>query len=81
MKESAQRAFSYLLGRKTELGIAKDLDTSDLRVEVIDLPGSHVEAELGVALFVAAYSGIRKSAVTPALRISSPRSLAPEVPH
>ena len=37
MKESVQRAFSYLQAKKTELGIARDLDVSDLHVEVIDL--------------------------------------------
>ena len=39
MKESVQRAFSYLQAKKTELGIARDLDVSDLHVEVIDLLG------------------------------------------
>ena len=34
MKESVQRAFSFLLARKADLGIARDLDTSDLHVEV-----------------------------------------------
>src|SRR5438093_2569128 len=35
MKESVQRAFSYIQAKKSELGIARDLDTSDLHVEVI----------------------------------------------
>ena len=39
MKESIQRAFSYLQAKKAELGIARDLDTSDFHVEVIDLLG------------------------------------------
>jgi ATP-dependent Lon protease len=56
MKESINRAFSYLQARKGELGVARDLDASDLHVEVIDLLGNHVEAEVGVAFFVAAYS-------------------------
>jgi ATP-dependent Lon protease len=54
MKESVQRAFSYLQSKKSDLGLARDLDTSDLHVEAIDLLGNRVEAELGVALFVAA---------------------------
>ena len=37
MKESINRAFSYLQAQKSELGIARDFDTSDLHVEVIDL--------------------------------------------
>jgi ATP-dependent Lon protease len=67
MKESVQRAFSYLQSKKSDLGIARDLDTSDLHVEVIDLLGNRVEAELGVAFFVAA---TRRCARPP----SAPRS-------
>jgi ATP-dependent Lon protease len=69
MKESLQRAFSYLQGKKGELGISRELDTSDLHVEVIDLLGNHVEAEMGVAFFVAAYSALRKAPVSPALLV------------
>jgi ATP-dependent Lon protease len=65
MKESVQRAFSYLQSKKSDLGVARDLDTSDLHVEVIDLLGNRVEAELGVAFFVAAYSALRKAPVSP----------------
>src|SRR6478609_3006175 len=46
MKESVQRAFSFLQAKKTELGIARDLDVSDIHVEVIDLLANRVEAEL-----------------------------------
>ena len=60
MKESVQRAFSYLLAQKTPFGIAREIDSSDLHIEVIDLLGNRVEAELGVAFFVAAYSILRK---------------------
>jgi ATP-dependent Lon protease len=69
MKESVQRAFSYVQAKKTELGIARDLETSDLHVEVIDLLGSRVEAEIGVAFFVAVYSAFRKVPVSPALLV------------
>lgn len=69
MKESVQRAFSYLQAKKSDLGIARDLDVSDLHVEVIDLLANRVEAELGVAFFVACYSAMRKAPVTPALLI------------
>jgi ATP-dependent Lon protease len=68
-RESVQRAFSFVQAKKGELGIARDLDVSDLHVEVIDLLGNRVEAELGVAFFVAAYSAIRKAPVAPALLI------------
>jgi ATP-dependent Lon protease len=69
MKESVQRAFSYLQAKKSDLGIARDLDVSDLHVEVIDLLANRVEAELGVAFFVACYSAMRKAPVSPALLI------------
>jgi ATP-dependent Lon protease len=69
MKESIGRAFSYLQGKKSDFGVARDLDMSDLHVEVIDLLGNHVEAEVGVAFFVAAYSALRRLAVSPALLV------------
>jgi ATP-dependent Lon protease len=69
MKESISRAFSYLQSRKAELGIARDFDTSDLHVEVIDLLNNRVEAEIGVAFFIAAFSALRKAPVAPALLV------------
>jgi ATP-dependent Lon protease len=69
MKESVQRAFSYLQAKKNDLGVAHDLDASDLHVEVIDLLANRVEAELGVAFFVACYSALRKAPVSPALLV------------
>jgi ATP-dependent Lon protease len=69
MKESIQRAFSYLQAKKNELGITRDLDTSDLHVEAIDLFANHAEAEVGVAFFVACYSALRKAPVVPALLV------------
>jgi ATP-dependent Lon protease len=69
MKESVQRAFSYLQSKKTDLGIARDLDVSDLHVEVIDLLANRVEGEIGVAFFVACYTALRKAPVSPALLI------------
>src|SRR5207247_3585321 len=75
MKESVNRAFSYLQAKKSELGISRDLDTSDFHVEVIDLLGNHVEAELGVAFFVACYSSIRKAPVSPGLLVLGDMSI------
>ena len=69
MKESVQRAFSFLQTKKAELGIARNLDFSDLHVEVIDLLANRVEAEIGVAFFIAAYSALRKVPASPALLI------------
>jgi ATP-dependent Lon protease len=53
----------------TELGIARDLDVSDLHVEVIDILANRVEAAVGVAFFVASYSAMRKAPVAPGLLI------------
>ena len=61
MKESVQRAFSYLQANKTEFGVGREVDTSDFHVEAIDLLGNRVAAEIGVAFFVAAYSALRKA--------------------
>jgi len=69
MKESIQRAFSYLQTKKNDLGIAHGLDESDLHVEVIDLLGNRVEAELGIAFFIASYSALRRAPVSPALLV------------
>jgi ATP-dependent Lon protease len=69
MKESIQRSFSYLQAKKSELGIARELDTSDVHVEVIDLLGRRVEAEVGVAFFIACYSAMRRAPVSPALLV------------
>ena len=75
MKESVQRAFSYIQAKKSDLGIGRDLDTSDLHVEVIDLLNNHVEAEVGVAFFVACSSALRKAPVSPALLVLGDMSL------
>jgi ATP-dependent Lon protease len=49
VKESVARAFSFLLANKTVFGVAREVDTSDFHVEIIDLLGNKVEAEIGVA--------------------------------
>ena len=76
MKESVQRAFAYLHANKSSLGVPRELDGSDLHVEVIDLLGNHVEAEIGVAFFVAAYSALRRAAPQPALLVLGDLSIA-----
>jgi len=69
MKESVQRSFAYLQAKKAELGVARELELSDLHVEAIDLLGNRVESEVGVALFVACVSALRKAPVTSALLV------------
>lgn len=61
MKESAQRAFAFLQGHKVPMGIASIFDTTDFHVEAIDLLGSRIPCEAGIALVVAVYSAIKKS--------------------
>ena len=75
MKESVQRGFSYLLANKGGLGIARELDTSDFHVEAIDLLGNGVDAEVGVAFFIASYSILRRAAVLPALLVLGDMSI------
>ena len=75
MKESIQRAFSYLLTNKSALGVGREVDTSDFHLEVIDLLGNHVDAEIGVAFFVAAYSILRKSTPQPGLLVLGDMSI------
>ena len=69
MKESVLRAFSYVQAKKSDMGVARDLDTSDLHVEVIDLLANHVEADIGVAFFIACYSAMRKAPAAPAMLV------------
>lgn len=60
-KESINRAFSYMLTRKGELAIAREMAESDLHVEVIDLMHNRAEGEIGLAFFVAAFSALKKA--------------------
>lgn len=59
-KESIGRAFSYMLAKKDELSITRELDVSDLHVEVIDLMNNRVEGEIGLD-FIAAFSALKKA--------------------
>jgi ATP-dependent Lon protease len=61
LKESINRAFSYLAANKTNLGVARDVDLSDFHVECIDLLGNKVDGELGVAFLVACFSILRRA--------------------
>ncbi|WP_038976330.1 protease Lon-related BREX system protein BrxL [Bradyrhizobium japonicum] len=66
-KESINRAFSYMLAKKGELSIARELDVSDLHVEVIDLMNNRVEGEIGLGFFIAAFSALKKAPPSPAM--------------
>ena len=69
MKEAATRAFAVLGSRKSELGLAQDVDTSDFHLQVIDLLGNRVEAEIGTAVFVACCSALRRMSVAAGLLV------------
>ena len=75
IKESIHRAFSYLLSRKTDFGIGREVDITDFHVEVIDLLNNRVEADIGVAFFIAAFSAIRKAPVTAATLVLGDMSI------
>jgi ATP-dependent Lon protease len=69
MKESIQRAFAYIQGHKTNMGIAQIIDTTDFHVEAIDLLANHIACDAGIGLVVAIYSALKKHAALPALLI------------
>jgi ATP-dependent Lon protease len=75
MKESVNRAFSYLLSKKVDFGLGREVDNSDFNVQAIDLLNNGVEAEIGVAFFVAAFSALRRSPVTAATLILGDMSI------
>ncbi len=75
MKESISRAFSYLLSKKVEFGMGKEIDNADFHVEAIDLLNNGVEAEIGIAFFVAAFSALRHTPVTAATLILGDMSI------
>jgi ATP-dependent Lon protease len=68
-KESVGRAHAYLNANKNALGLAREFDTTDLHVEVIDLLNNKVEAEIGIAFLVAAMSSLRRAPVAPGLLV------------
>ena len=75
IKESINRAFGYLQGHKNEFGIAREIEVNDFHVEVIDLLGNRVEAEVGVAFLVAVFSAIKHTPVQPAMLVMGDLSI------
>ena len=69
MKESIQRAFAYIQGHKTDIGLAQIFDTTDFHVEAIDLLANRIPGEAGIGLVVAIHSALKKRATLPALLI------------
>ncbi|WP_114283702.1 protease Lon-related BREX system protein BrxL [Candidatus Halocynthiibacter alkanivorans] len=75
IKESIHRAFSYLKSEKNAFSIAREFDTADFHVEVIDLLGNKVEAEVGVAFLIAAFSSLRKASLQSGLLVLGDMSI------
>jgi ATP-dependent Lon protease len=75
LKESVNRAFSYLKANKNAFGVARELDTSDFHVEAIDLLGNKVDAEVGIAFFVAVFSALRRASPLPGLLVLGDMSI------
>jgi ATP-dependent Lon protease len=69
IKESLTRAFSYLDANKVMLGLGQEVDLADFHVEVIDLLNNRQECEIGVALFIACYSALRRASTQAGLLI------------
>ncbi|OYE05051.1 protease Lon-related BREX system protein BrxL [Nostoc sp. 'Peltigera membranacea cyanobiont' 232] len=59
LKESLNRAFSYLQSIKERKGLNETLGLKDIYAEAVDLSGSRVECPCGVAFFVAIISAIQ----------------------
>jgi ATP-dependent Lon protease len=58
LKESLNRAWSYLKAVQDRLGLAPTLAQKDVVAEAIDLSGGHVECTCGVAFLVAMLSAL-----------------------
>jgi ATP-dependent Lon protease len=74
-KESIQRAYSFLQSNKSTFTVEREVDVSNLNVEVIDLSGNDVQGEIGVAFFVAAFCALRKETPQPALVVFGDMSI------
>lgn len=65
VKESLDRAHSYLRQKAGEMGLVQVLESTDLHVEAVDLLENRMPAECGVAFFIAMVSALRKAPVHP----------------
>ncbi|MGB6067052.1 MAG: protease Lon-related BREX system protein BrxL [Desulfomonilaceae bacterium] len=63
LKESLNRAFSYLQNVKEKLGLTQMLAQKDIYAEAVDLSGGRIDCPCGVAFFAAMISTIRNRQV------------------
>lgn len=59
LKESLNRAFSYLQSVKDKLGLTQFLAQKDIYAEAVDLSGGRIDCSCGVAFFTAIISAVR----------------------
>lgn len=59
LKESLNRAFSYLQGVKDKIGLTQMLAQKDIYAEAVDLSGGRIDCSCGVAFFAAILSAVR----------------------
>ena len=67
MKESANRAFTYLQSVGESSGIGSTLKTMDFHVEAVDLLANRQYCEIGMSLMAAIFSAAKKTPVKPAM--------------
>lgn len=75
MSESVKRAFAYLSGHKVELGVGREMDSTDFHVQAVDLIGSSNGADIGIAFMIALMSAVRKNSVLPSLVVMGDLSI------
>lgn len=63
LKESLNRAWSYLQSAKERFGLSALLGTKDITAEAVDLSGGRIEASCGVAFYIALMSAIQNRRV------------------
>lgn len=59
LKESLNRAFSYMQSVKDKLGLTQMLAQKDIYAEAVDLSGGRIDCPCGVAFFAAVISAVR----------------------
>jgi ATP-dependent Lon protease len=69
LKESLQRAFSFLQANQDKMGLTPAIAQKDMTVEAVELTGGGVETTCGVAFFVAMMSALHDRPVLPGMVI------------
>ena len=75
LRQSVDRAFSFVKARAVDLGLSQLLAGKDVHVEAVDLLGNRVTADGAVAFFVAIYSALKSHEVLPAMVVLGDMSI------